>query len=202
VYGEASGEAGPIVWSPDGRWLAFDTLGGIYVIHPNGNGLRLVSAFPGHRLACYDLEPSWRPNGRKFVLAVLCDGGNMGLWTVGIDGRHRRQLLSTRGSLVDASQPAWSPNGRRIAFVGVREKRHHGYAYDLYTIRPDGSGLTRLTNGPSYPGDPAWSPQGARISFTVSGGGVFVMNPNGTHVKKLRLGSSGACCLAWNPNRG
>jgi len=195
VYGEASGEAGSIVWSPDGRWLAFDSLGGIYVMHPNGKGLKLVSRYPG-TLACYDLEPSWRPNGKRLVFAVLFDGGELGLWTVGFDGSRRQQLLSTNGPLLGAAEPAWSPNGRRIVFDGVRKKRHHGYAYDLYTIHPDGTGLTRITSGRSYPYAPAWAPH-ERISFSVDGRGIVVMRRDGTEMTQLDLGSTDACCLAW-----
>jgi Tol biopolymer transport system component len=199
VYGEASGEAGPIVWSPNGRWLAFDTLGGIYVMRPNGNDLRLVTKYPGHDLACYDLEPSWSPDGKNLVFAVLCDGGNLGLWTVGIDGKHRTELLPTKGPFVAAYQPTWSPDGNRIAFVGVRKKRHKGYGYDLYTIHRDGGGLTKLTTGSTYPSAPAWSPDGRRLSFTVYGRGIFVMRRDGSGFRQLGWTPKDACCLAWDP---
>jgi Tol biopolymer transport system component len=130
------------------------------------------------------------------VFAVLCDGGELGLWTVGFDGSRRQRLLSTNGSLVGASEPAWSPNGRRIVFDGVLKKRHHGYAYDLYTIHPDGTGLTRVTTGPSYPYRPAWAPHG-RISFTIYGKGIFTMRRDGSDLTQLDLGSFDACCLVW-----
>lgn len=199
VYGEASGEAGPIVWSPSGKWLAFDTLGGIYVMRPNGSDLRLVSTYPGHDLACYDLEPSWSPDGTELVFAVLCDGGNLGLWTVGIDGKSRSELLGTDAHLVAAYQPAWSPDGNTIAFVGVRKKRHKGYGYDLYTIHPDGGGLAKLTTGSTYPSSPAWSPDGRRLSFSVYGHGIFVMRRDGSGLRQLPWAPKDACCLAWDP---
>lgn len=199
VYGEASGEAGPIVWSPNGSWLAFDTLGGIYVMRPNGNDLRLVSTYPGHDLACYDLEPSWGPDGKRLVFAVLCDGGNLGLWTVGVDGKHRAEFLPTDGHLVAAYQPTWSPDGNSIAFVGVRKKRHHGYGYYLYKIHPDGGGLIRVTTGISYPSSPAWSPDGRRLSFSVYGRGIFVMRRDGSGLRQLRWAPKDSCCLAWDP---
>jgi Tol biopolymer transport system component len=200
--GEASGEAGPAAWSPDGRWIAFDTLAGIYVMRPNGKRMHRVSAFPGHHLACYDLEPSWRPNGNQLVFAVLCDGGDLGLWSVRLDGSHRAELLGTGGRFVDTYQPAWSPDGRRIAFVGVRGRPRHRYRYDIYTVRPDGSRLTRLTHGRTYPYEPAWSPSGRRIAFTEDGKGVFVMDVDGSGVTHLPLASENACCLAWRPKRG
>src|SRR5207237_7760630 len=115
---------------------------GIYGVRPNGNDLRKVSEFHGD-LACYDLEPSWSPSGRRLVFAVICDGGNLGIWPVNLDGTHRTELVGTsehRG-LVSAAAPQWSPDGKTIAFLGVRERSHNHYTYGLFTVRPDGTGL-------------------------------------------------------------
>jgi TolB protein len=200
--GEASGEAGPVRWSPDGHWLLFDTLGGIYIVRPNGKDLRKVSEFPGHHLACYDLEPSWSPDGSKLVFAVLCDGGDLGLWTVDVNGTGRTRLVATgRGHpLVAASDPVWSPAGRTIAFEGVREKRGHGYAYDLYTVSANGTSFTALRTGRGYPFRPAWSPDGTEIAFSRYGHGVSLIHPNGTGETHLNRLPGSACCLAWNPS--
>jgi TolB protein len=62
--------------------------------------------------------------------------------------------------------PAWSPDGRRIAF-------HRNGA--VHVVGADGSGETRLAEGSS----PSWSPDGARIAF-VSGQGISVMNADGS----------------------
>jgi Tol biopolymer transport system component len=201
VIGEASGEAGPAQWSPDGHWLLFDTLGGTYVVRPNGMDLGKVSEFPGHHLACYDLEPSWSPSGTAIVFAVLCDGGNLGIWRVNVDGRGRAQLVGTgHGDPFEAAyQPAWSPDGKSIVFVGIRRTRQHHYSNALYTVDQSGSQLSRITHGRSYPFAPEWSPDGTEISFSEYDRGISLIHPNGSGETHLDRIPRHACCLSWNP---
>jgi Tol biopolymer transport system component len=102
--------------------------------------------------------------------------------------------------LVAASDPVWSPAGRTIAFEGVREKRGHGYAYDLYTVSANGTSFTALRTGRGYPFRPAWSPDGTEIAFSRYGHGVSLIHPNGTGETHLNRLPGSACCLAWNPS--
>src|SRR5204862_7433233 len=133
-----------------------------------------------------DLEPSWSPSGRKITFAILCDGGNLGIWTENVNGTGREQLAGTghAGPFVSAYQPAWSPNGSSIAFVGVRERDHHD-STELYTVHPDGGGLTRLTRGRTFPSAPAWSPDATQIAFFQYGQGLTLINPNGSGERHL-----------------
>jgi TolB protein len=66
------------------------------------------------------------------------------------DGSGAQRL--THGRAYDG-EPAWSPDGRWIAFRSTR----HGNA-ELYVVKPDGSGLRRLTQSPAWDGWFAWSP--------------------------------------------
>ena len=73
-------------------------------------------------------------------------------------------------------QPAWSPNGARIAFASGC----FGYAnFDIWVVNGDGSGLVNLTNAPGENADPTWSPDGSRIAFT-RGEWTWVMNSDGS----------------------
>ena len=71
--------------------------------------------------------------------------------------------------------PAWSPDGRRIAFTSRRSGN-----YDLYVINADGSGVRRLTTDPGFDGFPSWSPDGTRIAFESSRAGgnydIWIIN--------------------------
>ena len=58
-------------------------------------------------------------------------------------------------------QPAWSPDGTKIAFTSNRDGN-----YEIYTMNADGTGQTSLTNNAAYDFDPAWSPDGTKIAFT------------------------------------
>src|ERR1700738_5293710 len=62
--------------------------------------------------------------------------------------------------------PVWSPDGQWIVFTSER----NGSA-DLYRMRPDGSGLERLTDDPAYDDQAAFSPDGNRISFVTTRAG-------------------------------
>lgn len=201
-YGEASGEAGPPVWSPDGSLIAFDTLGGIYVMHADGTGVRRVSQYEG-QLSCYDLEPSWSPDATRLVFAVLCDGGNEGIWFVNVDGSERTQVLAPRDDgLYAMEQPAWSPDGSRIAFEGITRDGDNFTSF-LYTMKPDGTDVRQLTEGTAGSvGDPAWSPDGTRIAYTDYSSKavrIVVMNADGSDPREVPTGSMQACCLAWAP---
>ena len=62
------------------------------------------------------------------------------------------------------SEPAWSPDGRRIAFVRGQSSPDL-YATDLYVMNADGSNVVRRTNVGSND-SPAWSPDGTKIAFS------------------------------------
>jgi len=70
------------------------------------------------------------------------------------DGSRQRAL--TRNS-ADDSDPAWSPNGRSIAFTTTRDGNS-----EVYVMNPDGSGQRRLTRDPAEDSFPVWSPGGQR----------------------------------------
>src|SRR5262245_37124182 len=74
------------------------------------------------------------------------------------------------------SEPAWSPDGSRIAFVRDQSSPDH-YASDLYVMNADGSNVVRRTTG-GFNSSPAWSPDGTRMAFSsVRDGqvGIYVM---------------------------
>ncbi len=75
------------------------------------------------------------------------------------------------------SAPAWSPDGRRIAFSSLRDGNT-----EIYLMNADGSGVTRLTYKDDFDSFPAWSPDGRRIAFHSYRDGnwdIYVMNADG-----------------------
>jgi len=91
------------------------------------------------------------------------------LFAIRIDGSQSRRL--TDDPFRDRG-PSWSPDGRRIAFYSDRSGN-----YQLWLIRPDGSGLepvTALATG--TPNFPIWSPDGERIAFSIIPDGAQILD--------------------------
>ncbi|HZD17405.1 MAG TPA: hypothetical protein VE669_04620, partial [Actinomycetota bacterium] len=111
--------------------------------------------------------------------------------------------LTARSGVSDA-QPAWSPEGERIAFARVSRA---GGRPDLYVMNAGGTGRTRLTRTPVPERDPAWSASGTRIAYaarTSSRGPfrIFVANADGSGQAQLTSQGAGRAdrSPAWSPD--
>ena len=96
---------------------------------------------------------------------IAFNGGTpAGIYAINPDGTGATLLVNDLND--GTGEPAWSPDGRQLAFVSRRHQMY-GFPGDLavYVINADGSGLMRLTNSPAPDEWPAWSPDGARIAF-------------------------------------
>jgi Tol biopolymer transport system component len=91
-----------------------------------------------------------------------------------------------------ASAAAPSP---RIVFT-----RDVGEQQELFSVRPDGSRLQRLTHDPAYHSEPAWSPDG-RLIASVGTGGIVVRTPNGSVVRRVAIPVDGTIAeVDWSPD--
>jgi Tol biopolymer transport system component len=98
------------------------------------------------------------------------------------------------GGFQGNSEPAWSPDGTKIAFDSCR-----GGNGDIYVMNADGSQQTNLTNNPAGGGSPAWSPDGNKISFSRDGE-IYVMNADGSNQTKLTETEAWDGEPAWSPD--
>jgi Tol biopolymer transport system component len=160
-------------WSPDGRMIAYvdsreeglDVVDDLWTMEADGTGKVKVAE--------QVLGLSWSGDGR-IVYASVADLGDVHLRIINADGSGDVRLTDRA-----AFQPAWSPDGGKIAFVTLGDN-------NMYLIDPDGSDEVNLTQGLSADDGPTWSPDGSRIAFSTAPLGqpleseVAVMNRDGS----------------------
>ncbi|MFZ1475329.1 MAG: hypothetical protein WAV79_20625 [Anaerolineae bacterium] len=151
-------------WSPDGARLAFvsDRTGSrtIFVINRDGSGLR--GLLTGNAAAAQDEGgPDWSPDGRQIVFHRFASGEPYAnIFVVDAEGGEARPLTTIRARNIE---PAWSPDGGRIAFMSDRDDGE----FELYVMAANGHEQYRLTRN-SFPDElPAWSPDGAWLVYTA-----------------------------------
>src|SRR5574341_36238 len=102
----------------------------------------------------------------RVVGATQNEPGTSELHLVNPDGSNDRMIYSTpRGLTTIYPNPGWRPDGREIAFVSAQEVACSRFNSDIFAIRPDGSGLRRITNAPKLE-DLAKLPKGS-VTVTV-----------------------------------
>jgi serine/threonine protein kinase len=95
------------------------------------------------------------------------ESGRSQIWVVNSDGSFPRQITNSTDLPLGACQPAWSPDGKRLAFTSPCKGNRDRYSgSSIYIINLDGTGLMQLPTAPGGDFDPAWSPNGREIMFT------------------------------------
>jgi Tol biopolymer transport system component len=183
-------------WSPDGEWIAFGLgywfaerqtmTAALWRVRRDGSGAEQLTDGTLH-----SGFPSYSSDGKEVVFRVWSEK-EKGLRILNLETRKTRVLTEGFDNL-----PGWSPDGKRIVFTRRREDNN----YDVYTIRPDGTGLFRCTDHPSSDGHAVWSADG-RIMWSGSQHGfrdeaplydqtfqqygqIYIMNADGSNKRML-----------------
>jgi Tol biopolymer transport system component len=151
---------------------------GVWTMRTDGTGARKISG------SIWAKRGSWSPDGRRIVfdgpthLGQHDIGQDFDVYVANADGSGRRRI--TRGPERDILAQ-WSPDGRWIAFT--RQVVRRG-PESIWLVRPDGTGLRRLTSGAG----PVWAPDSDGLAFARLHGAryaVFTLRLDGTGLRRL-----------------
>lgn len=162
------------VWSPDGQTLAF------YRHAPETDGLYLVSALGGAERKLTTVYANrfnfgqhtwldWAPDGKWLVVTDKSSSQEpFSLYLLGPESGEKRRLTTPPGSVLGDCSPAFSTDGKTLAFVRVVSAS----VGDIYLVPVSGGETTRLTNDNQGINDLAWMPDGRQIIFSSRRGGI------------------------------
>jgi len=190
------------VWHPDGEILALYTDRyaistcaahqlALMPVTGGAENIELAPVPPGNQISF-----AWSPGGASLVFsAARCDGTGTQLYLW--EREYDFVTPLTAGIFPAALYPAWSHDGRYIAFA-AGERRD----MDIYVLDTLDETLNNLTNHVARDTQPTWSPDGAQIAFVTDREGndeIYVMDADGSNLRNLTQHPARDFSPAWSP---
>ena len=184
----------PVVWSADGRWVAFerhydgpqrDCCVEVRIVRADGRAT--VKLTPR---GAEDADPDWSPTAPRIAFARRYGYGAIGVYVADADGSRVRRIMD------NADSPAWSPDGRRIAYSSRGRT-------GIYVMNADGTGSRLVRRGAHSA--VSWSPNGRMLLFSAvnargSATQAWVVNVDGSGLRRVTKQCADVSYPAWSPD--
>jgi spore germination protein YaaH len=131
---------------------------------------------------------SWRSAGGEHI------------YLLGAGAGAPRRATAERG---DERDPAWSPDGRLLAFSAGRTQPDGGENWDIFVLEPASGALTRVSSDPALDRRPTWSPDGNWIAFETYALGnfdIFLASRDGRQLYQVTGDPAADLAPAWSPD--
>ena len=202
-------------WSSDGERIAFmsdrdgaDLHFDIYVMDADGGNPQNLTNNPFD-----ERYPSWSPDGERIAFSARREGNfenkfgiTYEIYVMDDDGGNLQRLTN---NLTEDQYPAWSPDGKRIAFSARRDghfENQLGITYEIYVMDADGQNEQRLTENQQNDWFPSWSPDGERVAFAADRKGdfanfeIYVIDNDGGNQRRLTENRVDDWSPSWSPD--
>jgi Tol biopolymer transport system component len=182
----ASARNGRIAYSIGDQFPGSDDLGAhtdVFTIRPDGTDVRQLTHVPADKVAAL---PSWSADGTTIAYESNVSG-DFEIWLMHADGTDQRQVTHDPGFA--HLEPAWSPDGRRLAFERCDQPFGFLASCDLEIMNVDGTGMRRVVGGHRYHVHPQFSPDGRYLAFASDRRGfqaaIWVVKTDGTQLHRV-----------------
>lgn len=180
--------------------------------HPNGHQLALTLSYGGNpdiyllnidsrkttqlsHSVGFDVDPNFSPDGSKIAF-VSSRAGKPMVYTMSTSNPSDVKRITYAGQY--NATPNWSPDGKKIVFAGWIDSH-----FDIFTVTADGTKIERFTKDEGNNEDPSFSPDGSMIAFSSNRArnekAIYIMNSDGTNVKRLTFGLGNCSGSKWSP---